>query len=172
MLQWNICTVCFDFLKFFDALTSIIITLVERYEITSEEERSGEKFSIHHFMYSQKKFTALKFSFIGQLFETDNRNFSKFSIHHGGQCGREQCEFYAKCIKATTTTITKQKDKRKTCTCRKACSLFPRLVCGSDGRTYLSLCILEAVACRYRRSVFVVHSGKCEGNDLWAVVIF
>uniref|UniRef100_A0A0X3PKS7 Agrin n=1 Tax=Schistocephalus solidus TaxID=70667 RepID=A0A0X3PKS7_SCHSO len=49
----------------------------------------------------------------------------------------------------------------KQCVCRETCPRVVVPVCGSDGITYDSVCVLERAACLQKKHVWVVHAGQC-----------
>eukprot|EP00111_Clytia_hemisphaerica_P019665 TCONS_00058019-protein len=83
----------------------------------------------------------------------------KQPIHYGNQCGNEVCQYFSECKQSTFTN-------QKKCVCNDVCSLFPNPVCGSDGRSYMSLCILKSIACRYRKPIYAIHRGLCGSSSL------
>jgi len=48
------------------------------------------------------------------------------------------------------------------CKCKEACNLQFLPVCGSDGKTYGSLCALKAHACKNNKNITVFKNGICE----------
>merc|ERR1719317_12340 len=50
--------------------------------------------------------------------------------------------------------------------CRSACPKILSQVCGSNGKTYNNLCMLELDSCRKGMEVRVAYSGKCQENTV------
>lgn len=53
---------------------------------------------------------------------------------------------------------------KPTCTCPEACNTTLRPVCGSDGATYLNLCLLKRTSCKREKLVTIKSKGYCPGN--------
>ncbi|XP_033108949.1 uncharacterized protein LOC117110361 [Anneissia japonica] len=54
-------------------------------------------------------------------------------------------------------------------TCKASCPLVPlsEIVCGSDGVTYVSRCVFEAVMCRENTpEIVIAHEGECEQKQI------
>ena len=45
--------------------------------------------------------------------------------------------------------------------CDRACPKINKPVCGSDGKTYPSQCVLEVADCKSEGSIKKAHDGKC-----------
>ena len=68
----------------------------------------------------------------------------------------------AKPIKMSMMTSTKKPSR---VTCNLNCPLILDIVCGTDGVTYQTTCVLEAEACKKNDPTLVVaHSGPCVGR--------
>ncbi|GBP15556.1 Agrin [Eumeta japonica] len=76
------------------------------------------------------------------------------SAVHG--CENKKCEFYAICESDGVSEAS--------CVCPKHCEdgTETEEVCGSDNRTYSSVCSLRDTSCRERRRLHVRHMGSCE----------
>ena len=48
--------------------------------------------------------------------------------------------------------------------CNRKCPVYRRPVCGSDGITYGSRCLLKLVDCKTGREISIRHRGKCRGK--------
>ena len=51
-----------------------------------------------------------------------------------------------------------------------SCSSTQSTVCGSDGKTYESTCVMKANVCNRKEDVTVAHSGPCGTVDLGVYV--
>ncbi|KAG7310631.1 hypothetical protein JYU34_003427 [Plutella xylostella] len=71
-------------------------------------------------------------------------------------CENKKCEFYAVCESDGVSEAS--------CVCPKHCEEGTETeeICGSDNKTYSSICSLRDIACRERRHLFVKHMGTCE----------
>ncbi|CAB3372768.1 Hypothetical predicted protein [Cloeon dipterum] len=80
-------------------------------------------------------------------------------LHRGEMCGGVYCSFGSKCVK--------DKDGEMNCQCPEQCTAvgLDRPVCGSDGRSYVSECVLKMTACRRQEQIKVVHQRECELPD-------
>lgn len=79
-----------------------------------------------------------------------------FQCFYTGLCTLvKSCKNHAKCIENS--------DKTVTCVCPKKeeCSRSPGKVCGSDGKTYDSECLLKVEACKKKSPVNMAHDGPC-----------
>ncbi len=68
------------------------------------------------------------------------------------------CEFRSTCDEGDATS-------EPACRCIFHCTTEPDQVCGSDGRTYINLCDLQADGCIKRQIINQVHSGACNNPD-------
>ena len=50
--------------------------------------------------------------------------------------------------------------------CNEACTRDYNPVCGSDGKTYGNLCMMEAKSCVHNLNLTVKHAGKCSKYSL------
>ncbi|XP_041975389.1 agrin-like isoform X3 [Aricia agestis] len=71
-------------------------------------------------------------------------------------CENKKCEFYAVCESDGISEAS--------CVCPKHCEEGTETeeVCGSDNKTYSSMCSLRDVACREKKRLHVKHMGSCE----------
>ena len=58
----------------------------------------------------------------------------------------------------------------KQCVCQNICPFRPRKVCGSDGKTYLTLCALKSESCKWRKPLVVLYKGNC-GILIWFLFV-
>lgn len=68
-------------------------------------------------------------------------------------CEKTFCSHGATCHPGT--------DGRATCRCPDTCPSSGSPVCGTDGRTYQSLCALRQHSCLHRENIRVQHPGEC-----------
>ncbi|CAG0890931.1 unnamed protein product, partial [Cyprideis torosa] len=83
-------------------------------------------------------------------------------ISHQGVCGtgsdpcvEHKCPFGGVC---------ESRNNRPICNCRPCTNSEGPIVCGSDGKTYKSLCHLKFQACYSRLPITLVREGTCEGG--------
>ncbi|XP_065641560.1 uncharacterized protein LOC100198750 [Hydra vulgaris] len=79
--------------------------------------------------------------------------FQQELVHEGEKCGTEVCDFYSKC---------EQTSHSNKCICPNQCSLKKNLVCASDGKTYVNICMMQFYACRWRKPLVPLYAGKCD----------
>ena len=54
--------------------------------------------------------------------------------------------------------------ERYDCICEENCPTFEEQVCGSNGRTFDNLCLLQKDICTRRANYTKYHPGSCTGN--------
>lgn len=69
------------------------------------------------------------------------------------RCKSLQCDFYGSCI--DDGQIAK-------CICQDSCADIYMPTCGSNGRTYDSVCLLQLESCRTKTVITVAKNGPCE----------
>lgn len=74
-------------------------------------------------------------------------------FHHWGQCGE---------INDFVDDFVVIPEKKK---CNEMCTRELRLACGSDGKTYSNMCLLNLATCQSDGEVEFVHYGECEKEN-------
>lgn len=72
-------------------------------------------------------------------------------------CSMMKCQHKAACKVTINDTVS--------CSCPSVydCSLADKALCGSDGKSYLNECHLNAEICQNQRDIKINHMGRC-GN--------
>ncbi|XP_059489146.1 agrin-like isoform X2 [Neocloeon triangulifer] len=79
-------------------------------------------------------------------------------LHQGESCADNFCAFGATCVE--------DEDGEARCRCPEHCpTLGQHPVCGSDGRSYVSECVLRMTACQRQEHLRVMHLGECDMPD-------
>ncbi|CAB3365946.1 Hypothetical predicted protein [Cloeon dipterum] len=79
-------------------------------------------------------------------------------LHQGESCAENYCAFGATCVEDA--------DGELRCRCPEHCpTLGQHPVCGSDGRSYISECVLRMTACQRQEHLRVIHLGECDTPD-------
>ncbi|XP_076369513.1 agrin-like isoform X2 [Tachypleus tridentatus] len=73
-------------------------------------------------------------------------------------CEKMYCAYGAHCLVDDRT-------HQAYCHCRDACSEIFAPICGSDGVTYMSDCVMRMASCTQQRTIFVKHQGPCDMKD-------
>ena len=67
------------------------------------------------------------------------------------------CHPYGRCVKNRETG-------ENECTCNRICTREYAPVCGTDGKTYSTECMMKLLVCEEGTNVNVKHPGECRGN--------
>ena len=78
-------------------------------------------------------------------------------------CEKLECHVYARCVNGRTVTCQ--------CPLKSECVNTPQSVCGSDGKTYDSICALQAESCENNVIVTLASSGKCGKKTSYDLLI-
>ncbi|XP_031566740.1 agrin-like [Actinia tenebrosa] len=84
---------------------------------------------------------------------------SDLSVAYSGECLPDpclakRCPPYAKCKLLS--------NNKPTCVCASECQLSYNFVCGTNGKTYLSVCALQLESCTTNQNITVAHDGVCD----------
>ena len=68
-------------------------------------------------------------------------------------CAELDCHVYGRCVNGQTVTCQ--------CPIRSECASTSVQICGSDRKTYDSICVMQAESCEKNVVVTLAKSGKC-----------
>ncbi|EDO45885.1 predicted protein [Nematostella vectensis] len=92
-------------------------------------------------------------------------NFSARRMPRGSDCEAIDCSYYSTCKVHADEGYAQ-------CHCKQDCPLDYEPVCGTNSKTYLNSCVLQAESCYIGRWIRVAKKGPCVTNALQAVFQF
>ncbi|XP_068688990.1 uncharacterized protein [Montipora foliosa] len=81
-------------------------------------------------------------------YDTTSRNLTT-----GHSCEALQCKYYARCVQT--------EEGHAECRCQQGCSTERRPICGTNGKTYLNMCVLKMEACYLGQWIARKHHELC-----------
>ncbi|XP_022796048.1 uncharacterized protein LOC111334546 isoform X2 [Stylophora pistillata] len=75
----------------------------------------------------------------------------------GESCDGLTCEYHERCVNTSHGYVE--------CKCpQHTCHNARKIICGTDGKTYLNMCVLRKEICRVKQQIKKKHDGRCSGE--------
>lgn len=157
-------------LSFWLVLVHALFHLVDQFSSPCENQHSNFKFDLEtmdkksHLVESPPLNSSYNYHY---YFAFDNDNPSSVRGAHiwirflfllsGESCDGLTCEYHDRCVNTSHGYVE--------CRCpQHTCPNGREIICGTDGKTYLNMCVMRKEVCRVQKRIEKKHEGRCSGK--------